>query len=103
MMDALALVLNVLCVVSAFFIISSRRVPELRKHPVGAFLLRLAVAWGLAVACAFFFSTPIVIFRRPLDADQVMRFGLPAGISCLLLALGYFGLQHFLSWWRNRL
>lgn len=101
MMTVSALILNVLCVVAPFFIISSKRVPDLKKHPIGAFLLRLAVTWGLAVACAYFFNTPIVIFRRPLDADEVIRFGIPAGICCFMLGLGYFGLQHFLFWWKN--
>jgi hypothetical protein len=102
MMNVSALLLNVLCVVASFFIISSKRVPDLKKHPVGAFLLRLAVTWGLAVACAYFLSTPIVIFRKPLVAEEVIRFGIPAGVCSLLLALGYFGLQHLLYWWKNR-
>lgn len=97
-MYVLALVLNFLYVFAAFIIISSKRVPDLKNHPIGAYLLRLAVAWGLAVMCARLFSVPIVIFRKPLDAEDVIRFGVPAGIGCFLLAFFYFFIQHTLIW-----
>lgn len=98
----IALVLNILCVIGAFLLISTKRVPNLKNHPIGAFLLRLTVVWWLAVGCAYFFATPIVIFRKPLEAEEVIRFGIPAGIACFLLALGYFGIQHLRHWWNTR-
>ena len=78
--------LNVLTIVSSFFILSSRRVPELRKHSFIALFFRVFIISILNVGLAWLFDVPIVIFREHLSAEQVVQTGIPVGVIAIFCA-----------------
>lgn len=95
-------ILNILCVVLSFFIISQKRVPNLKNHYVGMVSLQVFVGTSLMVGLAFFFDVPIVVFRRPIPPDEVVQLGVPISLTFFVVALSYFGIQHLRHWWKSR-
>jgi hypothetical protein len=82
------LLINLLCLVSCFFVISPRRVPNLRPYPLLSVFLRMIVFWGLSVFFALF-SVPIVLGKHIMSADIVVIFGSGMCLFFSLLSVCY--------------